>query len=130
MDLDIYVRVRTCKKRVTGKQPSCNFCFAKVYKCNFHHITSMVKLLKTHPLFCQIFLNIYVLHNFICSFLKLCTWLESAGKCTQTRATLSYSRLLHYIGMVTVVKLLNTQLLFYQMFLKIYILHNFTCSFP
>ena len=36
----------------------------------------------------------------------------------------------YYIILVTVVKLLNTQLLFYQMFLNIYILHNFTCSFP
>ena len=32
------------------------------------------------------------------TFLKLRTWLESVGKCTQTRATLSYSRLLHYTG--------------------------------
>ena len=35
----------------------------------------------------------------------------------------------YYIILVTAVKLLNTQLLFYQMFLNIYILHNFICSF-
>ena len=26
MDLDFYVRVRTCKKRVTGKQPLSSAC--------------------------------------------------------------------------------------------------------
>ena len=42
MDLDFYVRVRTCKKRATGKQPlgpENENAIATMYCCKFHVTT-------------------------------------------------------------------------------------------
>ena len=69
---------------------------------------SEIQIVKTHSLFCQIFLNIHVYTIlyvvFYGTFLESCTSLESTQKRTQTLATLVAPK---YINAIIIILLLG-----------------------